>query len=167
MKHEPMIDCFSASKTLEMLVETLDFYFPPELRMRYDKICAEFETKNQLHWIERARAKQREIVEAFRKLGEWSDMPDSELLMSAWDDEVFFFYVLRTQFMFARLAAMPDAMIPGTMDGFWKWGMTPGDKELWMAFVVEGTFYYSRAKTKPPIWRIPYPCDISKDSIPI
>src|SRR4051812_17535975 len=75
---------------------------PPELRARYERVAAEFETKSQMYWIERAHAKHAEIADAFRKLGEWTDMVDSELLMSAWDDEVLFFYVLMTQFIFAR-----------------------------------------------------------------
>lgn len=157
-----MIEAHTAKRTLEMLVETLDFYFPPSLRPRYERIAAEFEAKNQLQWIERARAKSRETAEAFRKLGEWTDMTDSELLMSAWDDEVLFFYVLRIQFVFARLAAKPDDMIPGTMDGFWKWGMTPSDRELWMLFPALTSEAYRVAQIKPPIWKIPYPYDYPK-----
>ena len=161
---EELIEMHSAKRTLETLVETLDFYFPPELRARYERAAAEFETKNQLYWIERAGAKRIEIAEAFRKLGEWTDMTDSELLMSAWDDEVLFFYVLRTQFVFARVAAKPDDMIPGTMDGFWKWGMTPSDKEMWMSFPVMTAAHYRMAPIKPPIWKIPYPNDYPKST---
>ncbi len=37
-------------------------------------------------------------------------------MMMSWDDELLFFYILRTQFVFARIAAKPDDMIPGKMD---------------------------------------------------
>lgn len=101
MKSCDMIDCLTAKQTLAQIVETLDFYFPPALRARCESIAEEFKTKSQMYWIERARAKYTEIAEAFRKLGQWTDMEDSELLMRAWDDEVLFFYVLRTQVLLA------------------------------------------------------------------
>jgi hypothetical protein len=48
--------------------------------------------------------------------------------------ELLFFYVLRTQFVFARIAARPDDMIPGKMDDFWDWSMTIRNDEPWMRF---------------------------------
>ena len=161
---EDMIDCHSAKRTLEMLVETLDFYFPPALRARYEKVAALFETKPQDYWLERVAAQRDAIAEAFRRLGEWSDMEDSELLMSAWDDDVFFFYVLRTQFVFSRIAAGPDQMIPGTLDGFWQWAMTPRPDEPWMIYPVFTAQNYRVAPVKPPLWRIPYPHDYPRST---
>lgn len=154
-----MMEWHSGKRTLEMILATGDFYFPPTLRERYDRIAAAFEAKSQYYWIERAAAKRDATAEAFRKLGEWADMCDAELLMSAWEDEVFFFYVLRTQFVFSRIAADPDGPIPGTFDGFWKWAMTPQNGELWMSFPVFTEQNYRAAPVKPPIWRIPYPKD--------
>jgi hypothetical protein len=159
---EEMIDCHSAKRTLEMIFATLDFYFPASLRERFERVAASFEQKDQMHWIETARAKKGEIADAFRKLGQWSDMEDSELLMSSWDDEVFFFYVLRTQFVFSRIAAKPDDMIPGTLAGFWAWAMTPSEDEMWMIYPIFTEQNYQIAPIKPPIWKIPFPHNFPK-----
>ena len=145
-----------------MLFETLDFYFPSSQRTRFEKIATAFEREGQMHWIERANANSSKIGAALKALGEWSDQPDSELLIMGWDDEVFFFYILRTQFIFARLAARPDDMIPGTADDFWEWAMTLKDDEPWMIYPV-ATASACKASGTTPIWRIPYPCDYPGD----
>lgn len=158
MEHsDEMIDCLPAKQLLEMIFATVDFYFPPMLRGRFEKIAEFFETKDQYYWLERAAAKRDALATAFRNLGEWVEMTDSTLLMSAWDDEVFFFYVLRTQFVFSRIAVKPDDLIPGTMEGFWKWCMTPGAKENCTVFILFTAQNLRLAPIKPPIWRIPYP----------
>ena len=142
-----------------MLLQTLDFYFPEALRARYEQISEVFESKEQMYWIERVRDKTPKIIEAFRQLGEWGDMTDSELLMMAWDDEVLFFYVLKMQYSFAWLAAKPDAMVPGRYDEFWTWFTMIRSEEPWMIYPVATYEACKHAKTKPPIWRIPYPSD--------
>ena len=160
MKHSgKTIEARSARETVALLLQTWEFYFPPELRERYDRIAADFATRDQTHWIERAHANTPKIREALLQLGDWSDVPDSELLMSAWDDEVLFFYVLRTQFVVARLAARPDDMVPGHLNEFWTWAMSIRDDEPWMLFPVMTAEALKVTKTKPPIWKIPYPRD--------
>jgi len=154
-----IIEARSAKETLELFLQTWEYYFPPSMRARFEQCAAAFEMRDQVYWIDRAKTKTPQIAEALRKLGEWADIPDSELLMSSWDDEVFFFYVLRTQFLVARLAAKPNDMVPGHFDAFWKWAMTLSKDEPWMLFPVMTKDALKTAPFKPPIWRIPYPID--------
>jgi len=155
-----MIDALPAKRMLEMLLDTVDFYFPPSQRARYERVVAEFESQGQTYWLERVGAKRQTIADALRKLGTWTEMTDSELLVSSWDDEVLFFYILRTQFLFSRVAAAkPTDMIPGRLEEFWQWGMIPRDDDPWMLFPIFTEQNLQRAAIKPPIWKIPYPHD--------
>lgn len=159
MDSERMIDALPASTVLDMLLQTHHFYFPEAFRERYEHAATFFETKEQLYWIERARARTADLRVALKKLGEWDDIPEPDLLMMSWDDELLFFYILRTQWVFARIAGKPHDMLPGRMDEFWEWSMTVKDDEPWMLYPVMTAAGLKAAPVKPPIWRIPYPSD--------
>ncbi len=65
-----MVDALPAKRVLEMLLETHHFYFPEAFRERFEKAASFFETKDQLYWIERARAKTDQLRRELKKLGE-------------------------------------------------------------------------------------------------
>jgi hypothetical protein len=156
---EGMFDALPAKRQLEMLCATLSFYFPEGQRARYLGIAAIYEARTQDFWLGRIGATAVALAKAVRKMGEYYDWPSSELLMLSWDDDVLFFYVLRTQYVFARLAARPDDMVPGGLDEFWEWWIIPGEKDPWMLFPVLTAEAIKVAAVRPPIWKIPYPVD--------
>ena len=158
-QNDGMIECHVAWRLLDMMRQTWEFYFPPELRERYIRIAARYEMQGQTEWLATLKAKLPQITEAFAELGKWSASPDSAPLMSKWDDDTLFFYVMRIQFLVCRLAAKPDDMIPGTCDGFWTWGMSVKPDDPWMLFPVLTRDALKSAKTKPPLWQIAYPAD--------
>ena len=154
-----MIDALPGSTILQMLLQTHHFYFPPAFRDRFERAATFFESKDQQYWLQRIRARTSDLRVALKKLGEWDDIPEPDLLMMSWDDELLFFYILRTQFVFARVAGKPEQMYPGRMEEFWDWSMTIRDDEPWMLFPVMTAEGLKHAPLKPPIWRIPYPLD--------
>ena len=153
-----------ARQALEMLLETYDFYFPPGMRGRFESVADRFEEHDQDYWIDKRREKMPKILEAFQSLFDWADMSDSELLMFSWDDEVLFFYVLRTQYVFARLAASPNDVVPAGLDDFWRMMVMPKEDDPWMIFPVVTKKAIAAANIEIPIWRIPYPIDYPKDA---
>jgi hypothetical protein len=103
MNSERMIDALPAHKVLQMVLQLQHFYFPDAFRVRFEKVATFFESKNQLYWIERIRTRTDDLRTALRKLGDWDDIFEPDLLLNVGvnfehaEPELAFFIALRAR----------------------------------------------------------------------
>lgn len=146
---------YPAGKTLELMETTWEWYFPPEVRERFERKADWFETQPLAAWEERWWARKEDLTAALGELGKWSEEADTSLLVTGWDDELIFWYVMRMQSWCVMLAAHPDKMVPWELKDVWEQHVLR--LTTWMEFVFPVGGAFLKLERRPKIWRIAWP----------
>jgi hypothetical protein len=153
---------FAPARLLRGLVEqTLHWYLPESQRLRFLRIGEDYSYLDSHRWEAAYQMARVKLGPCLKTMGTWSNRPETDALLCSWDDETFFFYVLRFQFVWIRLYAIGDeVMIPYGLDEFWEWAMTIKEGETWIYYTFPTVVEYNKLDPKPPIWRFFSPCDV-------
>lgn len=136
---------------------TWEWYFPPEVRARFEAQADLFETMTLEEWEKRWWEKKEDLSDALAKLKDWSGETDSALLISAWDDELIFWYVMKMQSVVMLLAANPTGMVPFGLEPFWDSYVS--HLTSWAEFVFGPGGAFIKLAKRPRIWRIAWPAE--------
>lgn len=164
-KKEPepkTINAAPARVVRELVAETIHWYLPESQRDRFLKIGDDYSYLDSHRWesvYQMAMAKLRRCLETMKG---WLDRPETDELLDSWDDEVFFFYVLRFQFILVHLHSLADEdWVPYGLDEFWDWAMVPGDHESWVFYTFPTVVKFDKLSQKPPIWKFFAPTGVA------
>lgn len=157
-----MIDAAPARVVRELVEKTIHWYLPESQRDRFLQLREDYSHLDSHRWenvYQMAMAKLRPCLETMRG---WQDRSETDRLLASWDDEVFFFYILRFQFILVRLHSMGDEdMVPYGLDEFWDWAMVPRDPESWIYYTFPTVVEFNKLAVKPPIWKFFAPSDVA------
>lgn len=151
------IETVPAKLILASMVASQQFYFPEEMRARFEAVAVLFEERDGAFWQDRFDDCREDLAAGLIELENWTDDLSADLVMLSWSDEVFFFYILKIQFLWIRLSMDPDARVPSPMDAFWKWGVCLQPSEGWVFWTFPCAVEFEKMADPPFIWRIPLP----------
>lgn len=149
------MDVITGETALKQMEMCWEWYFPPEARARFEAQADTFERKELEEWEGRWWARKEDLTVALEELGKWSEETDTSLLVTGWDDELIFWYVMRMQGLAVLLASNPQAYTPAGLESFW-------DRHVmhltsWMEFVFPVGGAFLKLERRPKIWRIAWP----------
>jgi len=92
---------------------------------------------------------------ALAQLKDWAEETETALLISAWDDELIFWYVMKVQSVVVLLATNPAGMVPIDFETFWDRYMS--HLTTWMELFFSPGGAFLKLANRPKIWRIAWP----------
>lgn len=149
-------------------LEQRDFLLPESLKERFLKICDQWVLSPQDTWIERIALRHPELLRLFERLETMVERTTSTATLSAIDDELFFFYVLRVQCVWTHISRAPDEA-PVPFDPTEQWWFLFGQQRPHVDGMADWTVLtlslLRRLPNPPSVWRVPLPSDIEESMI--
>ncbi|PYJ55911.1 MAG: hypothetical protein DME24_23790 [Verrucomicrobia bacterium] len=156
-----MIPAKSASVVQAWVAGCQEQFLPSSMRARFDEQARIFAARPPQFWDERFDARYDDLQRKLTELLAWMREQDTELFFGAFDDELFFLYVLKFQsfwLCFCKLA--PSDPVPADLERFWRDGLLIQHDEHWFEWTRAAVWVRDSLPSPPPIWKIVCPLGI-------
>jgi hypothetical protein len=141
--------------------DSREFFLPPSMRERYEAQARFYTEQPPTFWNVRRDAREAELQAVLKELRNWMDETDAELLLRKMDDELFFWYVLKIQFVWLYVISRdPQEWVFGEMDLMWSKYFLIQPKEGWGYWTVVAAQYTQKCGEYPP-WGFCMPREMS------
>ena len=128
------------------------------MRRRFDAQARIFATQPPQFWDERFHERRAALQSKLTELLSWMRETNAELFLGAFDDELFFFYVLKFQSFWLCISKLrPSDPVPADIEVFWRDALLLQDDEHWIEWTTAAIALRDSLPTPPPIWMIVCP----------
>jgi len=156
-----MIPAKSASVVQAWVAGCREQFLPSSMRIRFDAQARIFAAQPPQFWDERFHARHTDLQRKLTELLSWMREQDTELFFGAFDDELFFLYVLKFQSFWLCLSKLaPSDPVPADLERFWRDALLIQDDEHWVEWTTAAVWVRDSLPSPPPIWRIVCPMSV-------
>lgn len=156
-----MIECAPAQVVRGILNQLHHWYLPESQRERFIEIGELYSLLDSRRWEASFQMAMVKLKPCLDELYRWADRRETDDLLSAWDDDVLFFYVLRFQSVLVKIQSFDDnQMIPAGMDDFWQWAVATQEGESWIHYTFPIVAIYLDLSERPAVWKFFAPSDV-------
>jgi hypothetical protein len=151
-----------AKSLKEMLPQLLPVWLPDGLRDGFFSTAKIWRQKPADEWTAEWDRRQQPMQALVDKLAGWMNIEDWELPLSACEDTLLLFHVLRLQSMVIRVLHLSDdQFVPGELDQLWHWLLDLRQGEHW---IIHTVFARDGLRQLPPqawMWAIVTPAEFA------
>jgi hypothetical protein len=156
-----LVDAAPTRVVRKMVNMTLHWYLPGSQEVRFHELGYSYGNLDLQQWESGFQMTRIKLNKAIAELRTWQERTHTDELISSWDDEVFFFYILHFQFLWVRLHTLEEEqMIPWGED-FWDWGMVVRDEIPCIAYTFPTVAPFMNMSPRPYVWGFYAPSDVT------